>query len=109
MTIEGLIENSSCHTVSVPFASTNPNEPPERFRSVLFLNTLQSLASVISSAIYIWIRRIPGQSLSQTFGLVPHTALKSDTNGASNGHANGKKAELQQQKGNPRLDRKSVV
>lgn len=87
--------------LSVPFASTNPNEPPERFRSVLFLNTLQSLASVISSAIYIWIRRIPGQSLSQTFGLVPHTTLKSGTNGASNGHANGK-AGLQQ-KGNPRL------
>ncbi|KAF8333497.1 UAA transporter [Cantharellus anzutake] len=75
--------------LAVPFASTDPSKPPERFHSALFLNTLQSLASVISSAIYIWIRRVPGQSLAQIFGLKSATKPMPVTNGKANGHANG--------------------
>ncbi|KAF9517224.1 hypothetical protein BS47DRAFT_1483425 [Hydnum rufescens UP504] len=71
--------------LSVPFASRNFDEPAERFHSVLFLNTLQSLASVVSSALYILFRRTPGETLAKAFGLVP--PVPSPTNGSANGQA----------------------
>lgn len=45
---------------------------------------------MLSSAVYMWIRRTPGQSLAQVLGLaLPTPALLANGNGNGNGHANG--------------------
>jgi len=72
--------------LSVPFESTI-SPKPERFKHVLFMNTCQSLASALSSLIYIFIRRKSGQSIAETFGLAP--AAPASSNGHVNGNGNG--------------------
>ncbi|KAG9005412.1 UDP-galactose transporter [Tulasnella sp. JGI-2019a] len=76
--------------LSVPFMSTITGKP-EKFKSVLFLNTAQSAASALSSLVYILCTRKKGESLKHSLGLelsiISHKAAHA--NGATNGHANG--------------------
>lgn len=57
--------------MSVPFENIDSEKPAEKFKSVLFLNTCQSFASVLSSLLYIVIRKAPGAIISTTLGLTP--------------------------------------
>jgi len=77
--------------LAVPFPSID-GSAPARFKSALFMNTCQSAASALSSLIYMLVRRTPGTTALQFFGLQPSPA-ESVANG-SNGHthANGKSA-----------------
>ncbi|KAG8742184.1 UDP-galactose transporter [Ceratobasidium sp. 414] len=70
--------------LSAPFPHVQGGKP-ERFRSVLLMNTAQSAASAISALLYMLATRKSGQTLLQTLGigakLAPHA------NGAANGSA----------------------
>ncbi|PPR00433.1 hypothetical protein CVT24_004494 [Panaeolus cyanescens] len=77
--------------ISVPFQHID-GKSSEKFKSPLFMGTLQSFLSSLSALTYILIRSKSNQSLPQLLGLshVETAAEKSKhTNGASNGHANG--------------------
>ncbi|KAI0712232.1 UDP-galactose transporter [Earliella scabrosa] len=73
--------------LSVPFQSID-GKSSEKFNSPLFLGTCQSLLSSIAALGYIFLRRKPGQTVSQTLGLFD--APKHIANGTANGTANGK-------------------
>ena len=86
-------------SVSVPFVNRDGSKS-EKFRSALIMSICQSASSVLSSFIYILLRRKPGESLRSAIGLEPARARsksikpvpngdasKSQMNG--NGHANG--------------------
>jgi len=70
--------------LSTPFPHVQGGKP-ERFRSVLLMNTTQSAASAISALLYMFITRKSGQTLLQTLGIdakpAPHA------NGTANGSA----------------------
>ncbi|KAG8908435.1 UDP-galactose transporter [Tulasnella sp. 403] len=85
--------------LSVPFVSTITGQP-EKFKSVLIMNTAQSAASALSSLIYLVLRRKKGDTIFDTLGLTltPKSSTKpqangsaatSKPNGVANGHANG--------------------
>ncbi|KAG8886636.1 UDP-galactose transporter [Tulasnella sp. 331] len=76
--------------LSVPFVSTITGKP-EKFKSVLFLNTAQSAASALSSLVYILCTRKKGESLKKAFGLSIGITGKhsSHANGSLNGTMNG--------------------
>ncbi|QRV92401.1 UDP-galactose transporter [Ceratobasidium sp. AG-Ba] len=80
--------------LSAPFPHVLGGKP-ERFRSVLLMNTTQSAASAISALLYMLITRKSGQTLLQTLGLgaklAPHANGASKPNGVAktNGAANG--------------------
>ncbi|QRV77588.1 UDP-galactose transporter [Ceratobasidium sp. AG-Ba] len=80
--------------LSAPFPHVLGGKP-ERFRSVLLMNTTQSAASAISALLYMLITRKSGQTLLQTLGLgaklAPHANGASKPHGVakSNGAANG--------------------
>ncbi|KAG8688294.1 UDP-galactose transporter, partial [Ceratobasidium sp. 395] len=57
---------------------------PERFRSVLLMNTTQSAASAISALLYMLVTRKSGQTLFQTLGLGAKSA-PAHANGTANG------------------------
>ncbi|EJC97988.1 UAA transporter [Fomitiporia mediterranea MF3/22] len=86
--------------LSVPFANVDGTKS-EKFRSALVMSICQSAFSVVSSFIYILLRRKPGESLSVAIGLEP-TLVKSKSvapykssksrpngNGSANGTSNG--------------------
>ncbi|KAH8114609.1 UAA transporter [Phellopilus nigrolimitatus] len=82
--------------LSVPFASADGSRS-EKFRSALIMSTFQSAFSVVSSFIYILVRRKPGESLSAALGLEPTHAkskavapYKPQQNGHVNGNENGR-------------------
>ncbi|THH11640.1 hypothetical protein EW145_g517 [Phellinidium pouzarii] len=62
--------------LSVPFLNTDGTKS-ERFRSALIMSTCQSAFSVVSSFIYIFVRRKPGETLYAALGLEP-THVKSN-------------------------------
>ncbi|KAI5122466.1 hypothetical protein M0805_008777 [Coniferiporia weirii] len=79
--------------LSVPFSNVNGTKT-EKFRSALTMSTCQSIFSVISSFIYILLRRKPGESLYAALGLEPTRVkskavapYKSSQNGSANGTA----------------------
>ena len=80
--------------VSVPFARADGSKS-DKFKSALIMSTCQSFFSVISSFIYIVLRRKPGESLYTAIGLEPtHKKSKavapySGTTQPKNGRANG--------------------
>ncbi|CAE6472921.1 UDP-galactose transporter [Rhizoctonia solani] len=72
--------------LSTPFPHIHGGEP-ERFRSVLLMNTAQSLASAISALLYIIITRKSGQTFTQMLGLGSQTSLQQNGSAKSNGVA----------------------
>ncbi|KAL5520018.1 hypothetical protein ACEPAG_1678 [Sanghuangporus baumii] len=88
--------------LSVPFTNRDGTQS-EKFRSALIMSICQSAFSVVSSFIYILLRRKSGESLRSALGLDPARAksksvapYKPAVNGMSpksqmngNGHANG--------------------
>ncbi|CDO76096.1 hypothetical protein BN946_scf184649.g22 [Trametes cinnabarina] len=88
MLIQHLTKDTSLtrKAVSVPFQSIDGTSL-DKFNSPLFLGTCQSLLSCLSALLYIFLRRKPGQSISQTLGLADSS--KAATNGAANGVAYG--------------------
>ncbi|KAH9942910.1 UDP-galactose transporter [Amylocystis lapponica] len=74
--------------LSVPFQSID-GASSDKFRSPLFLGTCQSALSAVSAILYIFLRRGPSQTLTQTLGLAPTLPVKSTTNGTAkaNGHS----------------------
>ncbi|KAH7336911.1 UAA transporter [Rhizoctonia solani] len=81
--------------LSTPFPHIYGGKP-ERFRSVLLMNTAQSAASAISAFIYMAITRKSGQTLTQMVGLGSQPSLQQNgstkLNGVAeaNGHASPK-------------------
>ncbi|KAF8583322.1 UAA transporter [Ramaria rubella] len=73
--------------LSVPFPSTDGSEPA-KFKSALFMGMCQSALSALSSLVYIFLRRRPGQTFRQLIGLELGVE-QSKTNGhtVTNGHA----------------------
>lgn len=79
----------TCFTVSVPFLSFD-GRSSDKFKSPIFLSTCQSALSSMSALVYLFLRRKPGQTLSDLLGLSPalvRTTTK--TNGVANGPPNG--------------------
>ncbi|RPD62477.1 UAA transporter [Lentinus tigrinus ALCF2SS1-7] len=76
--------------LSVPFQSID-GASSDKFNSPLFLGTCQSFLSAIAALGYIFIRRKPGETFSQTLGLfgAEKPASNGVANGSANGHANG--------------------
>ncbi|KAG8977294.1 UDP-galactose transporter, partial [Tulasnella sp. 427] len=80
--------------LSVPFLNIVTGKP-EKFKSVLLLNTAQSAASALSALTYMLLRKKTGASLKEMLGLAvtpSHTATANGhvkSNGHSNGYANG--------------------
>ncbi|OCH91885.1 UDP-galactose transporter [Obba rivulosa] len=72
--------------LSVPFAAIDGSSF-DKFNSPLFMGTCQSALSALSALLYIFIRRKPGQTLTQTLGLAPSSVQS--TNSVPNGAANG--------------------
>lgn len=75
--------------MSVPFLSFD-GRSSDKFKSPIFLSTCQSALSSTSALVYLFLRRKPGQTLSELLGLSPalvHTTTK--TNGVANGAPNG--------------------
>ncbi|KAI0793165.1 UDP-galactose transporter [Irpex lacteus] len=77
--------------LSVPFQSITTGSK-DKFKSPLFMNTIQSFLSAISALLYLLFRRKPLQTLSNLFGLHSTSIPSQSTpNGTSNGkaHSNG--------------------
>ncbi|KAI0088719.1 UAA transporter [Irpex rosettiformis] len=80
--------------LSVPFQSI-VDDSKDKFKSPLFMNTVQSALSATSALLYLFFRRKPGQSISNLFGLhdLPlskHIPLARHNGSAkTNGLANG--------------------
>ncbi|CAE6456090.1 unnamed protein product [Rhizoctonia solani] len=72
--------------LSTPFPHIHGGEP-ERFRSVLLMNTAQSFASAISALIYIAVTRRSGQTFTQMIGLGSQASLQQNGSAKSNGVA----------------------
>lgn len=72
--------------LSVPFKRID-GTGSDKFKSALVIGTVQSALSCIAAFIYIFIRRPPGQTMSQALGITSHIASAPITNG--NGHTNG--------------------
>lgn len=63
--------------LSVPFSNLDGSKS-EKFKSALTMSTFQSAFSVISSFVYILLRRKPGETISHALGLEPtHVKSKS--------------------------------
>jgi solute carrier family 35 (UDP-galactose transporter), member B1 len=76
-------QSSDLNTVAVPFPSID-GSPNARYKSALFMGTCQSAASTISSLIYLFMRRKPGQSFFSMIGLEgPPPAVNGPANGSS--------------------------
>ncbi|KAI9512463.1 UAA transporter [Russula earlei] len=72
--------------LSVPFQSLD-GKTADKFKSPIFLSTCQSALSATSALVYLFLRRKPGQTLSELLGLSPSIVYtKSKSNGAANGH-----------------------
>ncbi|KAI8986087.1 UDP-galactose transporter [Trametes punicea] len=76
--------------LSVPFQSID-GKSYDKFHSPLFMGTCQSLLSCLSALGYIFLRRKPAQTLSQTLGLSDKSkpASNGNVNGTANGATNG--------------------
>ncbi|KAI0300250.1 UDP-galactose transporter [Russula brevipes] len=71
--------------LSVPFLSLD-GKTSDKFKSPIFLSTCQSALSSTSALVYLFLRRKPGQTLSELLGLSPSMV---NANGKSNGTTNG--------------------
>jgi UDP-galactose transporter B1 len=89
-------------SVSVPFVHTITGKP-EKFQSVLMMNTAQSAGSALAAFVYMMLRRRRGESLKETLGLAVDVSVSGGlkTNGTSaipqiNGkaHSNGRLAPV---------------
>ncbi|KAG5642414.1 hypothetical protein DXG03_002816 [Asterophora parasitica] len=82
--------------LSTPFKTLDGSRA-DKFKSPLFMGTLQSALSALSAFIYITLRRKPGTTIAQSLGLAPSpspapvpatTTTTTTTNGAAtNGHS----------------------
>ncbi|KAJ1303399.1 hypothetical protein OPQ81_011591 [Rhizoctonia solani] len=84
--------------LSTPFPHTDGGKP-ERFRSVLLMNTTQSAASAISALIYMTLTRKSGQTFTQMLGIGSQTSqqngsTKSNGVAIANGHASPKSVDV---------------
>ncbi|KAJ7644262.1 UAA transporter [Roridomyces roridus] len=70
--------------LSVPFESID-GTPTTKFKSAIFISTLQSILSSISAFVYILLRRKPGETFMQSIGL--EHAPEPTANGQANGHS----------------------
>ncbi|KAJ6584813.1 UAA transporter [Mycena capillaripes] len=71
--------------LSVPFASIDGTS--EKFKSALFMGTIQSALSSVSAFVYILLRRKPTDTFMQTLGLEHAPEPAPVANGKANGHA----------------------
>ncbi|KAI0250787.1 UDP-galactose transporter [Lactifluus subvellereus] len=74
--------------LSVPFQSLD-GKTSDKFKSPIFLSTCQSALSSMSALVYLFLRRRPGQTLSELLGISSVAYTKTKSNGAANGTANG--------------------
>ncbi|KAI0754907.1 UAA transporter [Daedaleopsis nitida] len=94
----------------LPFQNIN-GKSSEKFHSPLFMGTCQSILSSLAALGYIFLRRKPGQTISQTFGLydTPKPASNGTANGKINGSATTNGHAAASKPHDPRFDNRSLL